>query len=146
MLNNSKQIGWALALIFCISAGQGYGQAVANSYGEIKVEIIKANKPKSIYAKVEITRSFPGGDTAWTHSLEKRLERDLPFRNGARKGRYFVSVAFIVLKDGSVAEVRCISDPGYGMGETVVRAIIKGPRWTPAPPGGIKVREVHEKP
>jgi hypothetical protein len=92
--------------------------------------------------KVEIKSAFPGGDSSWVQSLEKKLNQTIPFRNGAKKGEYIVSVAFIVVKDGSIADVRCLSDPGFGMCAEVVRAIKKGPKWTPAP-GGVKVRVVN---
>jgi hypothetical protein len=120
-----------LALLCFICVSKSYGQTVTNTYGRIDVEITKEKNPKKIYAKVEIKSAFPGGDSSWVQSLEKKL-----------KGEYIVSVAFIVVKDGSIADVRCLSDPGFGMCAEVVRAIKKGPKWTPAP-GGVKVRVVN---
>jgi protein TonB len=131
------------ALLCFICTAKSNGQTVTNSYGQIVVEITKEKRPKKIYTKVEIKSAFPGGDSAWIKSLEENLDRSIPFHNGAKTGKYIVSVAFIIVKDGSISEVRCLSDPGFGMGQEVVRAIKKGTKWAPAPAGGIKVRVVN---
>ncbi len=130
-----------LALVCFICAAKSNGQKVANSYGEIVVEITKEKNPKKIYTKVEIVSAFPGGDSAWIKSLEGNLNRSIPFRNGAKKGKYIVSAAFIMSKDGSISDVRCLSNPGFGMCEEVLRALKKNPKWFPA--SGAKVRVVN---
>ena len=129
-----------LALFFFIYVTKSYGQTVAkNYYGQIDVEITKEKKPKKIWTKVEIKSAFPDGDSSWIQSLEKRLNQSLTFRNGAKKGKYTVSVKFIISKDGSLCEIMCDKDPGFGMCEEVVRVLKKTAKWTPAQP--IKVRD-----
>ena len=79
-------------------------------------------------------KAFPGGDSSWTQSLEKTLNQSLPFKNGAKAGKYIVSVAFIVDKEGIISDIRCLNDPhGFGMEEQVMRALKKGigPKWLP---------------
>ena len=129
-----------LALVCFICAAKSNGQKITNSYGEIVVEIKKQRNLKKIYAKVEIVSAFPGGDSAWIRSLEENLNRSIPFRNDAKREKYIVSAAFIMSKDGSISEVRCLSNPGFGMCEEVLRALKKGPKWIPA--CGVKVRVV----
>lgn len=91
-----------------------------------------------MHAKVESTSNFPGGDSAGVKFLENNLNQSITYRNGAPKGTYTVSVAFVVTKDGNIADVRCVTDPGYGMCEAVMRVIKKAARCVPA--DGIPVR------
>ena len=123
-----------LALLCFICFSKCYGQTVAkNYYGQIHVEITKERNPKRIYAKLEIIRPFPSGDSSWVQSLEKRLNQSLRFRNGAKKGKYIVWVKFIVSKDGSLSDVMCDKDPGFGMCNEVIRAVKKSSgMWFPA--------------
>jgi hypothetical protein len=129
-----------VALLCFICIGKGYGQIATNRSWQIVVAITKEENPKNIYATVEITSNFPGGDSTWIQSLENNINRSIPYSNGAPKGKYIVSVTFIVAKDYSISDVRCVTDPGYGMCETVVRAVKKAPKWVPA--SGVPVRVV----
>lgn len=133
----------SLIVIVCfICVSKSFGQTAAGKYGRIDVEITKEKKPKKIYAKVEIKSAFTGGDSSWVQSIEESLNHSLKFKNGAKPGKYTVSVLFIAAKDSSLAEVSCLNDPGFGMGAEVVRAVKKGRTpWTPAPAGGARVRE-----
>ena len=108
---------------------------VAKSYGQIVVEITKEKHPKRISTKVEIKSAFPGGDSSWVQSLEKKLNQSIPVNNGAKAGKYIVSVVFIVTKDGSLADILCKSDPGFGMCQQVVTAIKKLQK---SPPGEVR--------
>jgi len=102
-------------------------------YTTAVVEITKEKKPKRISTKVEITRPFSGVDSSWIQSLEDSLNRSIPVKNGAKVGKYIVSVRFLIEKDGSVTDFQCMKDPGFGMCQQVVAAIIKkvSPRWRP---------------
>ena len=121
-----------LILLCLVSVANGYAQPVAkNYYAKINVEITKERKPKRIYSKVEIVKPFPGGDSSWIQLMEKRIDQSLAFRNGAKKGKYIVSVNFIMSKDRVVSDVQCVADPGFGMCEAVIRAIRNSPRWLP---------------
>jgi protein TonB len=125
-----------LALLCFICVAKSYGQAAINSYGRVVVEITKEKRPKRISVKVELRSPFPGGDSSWVQSLEKSLNQSMPVRNGAKAGKYIVSARFIISKDGTMSDIYCDTDPGFGMGEEVVRAIKKTRRysakWSPA--------------
>ena len=130
----------AVACFICVA--KSFGQTTTGRYGRIDVEITKEKKPKKIYAKVEIKSAFISGDSSWVKSIEKSINQSIKFKNGAKPGKYTVSAQFVVAKDSSISDVRCLEDPGFGMGAEVVRALKKGStKWTPAPAGGIRVRE-----
>jgi hypothetical protein len=132
-----------LALLCFICVAKSYGQTTAQSYGRIDVEITKEKLPKRIYAKVEIKSAFPGGDSSWVQSIEKSINQSISYKNGAKKGKYIVSVAFVVSKNGSLSDIRCVNDPvGFGMEAVVIRALKKGTKWAPSNDNdGRKVRQ-----
>lgn len=131
-----------IALLCFIYVAESFGQATTSRYGRIDVEITKEKRPKKIYAKVEIRSAFIGGDSSWVQSIEKSINQSIKFKNGAKPGKYTVSAQFVVARDSTLSDVRCLEDPGFGMGAEVVRALKKGSaKWTPAPAGGVRVRE-----
>ena len=130
-----------LALICFISVANSYGQTATRSYHTVVVEITKEKKPKKIYTKVQITPAFPG-DSSWVQSLEDSLNRSIAVKNRVKVGKYIVSVRFLLEKDGSLTDYKCLIDPGFGMCKQVVAAIIKKyvkwPKWSPG-----EVRQYH---
>lgn len=134
-----------LLILFCfVCIAKGYGQTVTNSYGRVDVEITKEKKPKRVYTKVEIKPPFPCGDSSWVQSLKNNLNQLIRTNRRVKKGKYVVSVQFVVAKDSSIADVKCINCPGFGMDAEVMRAVKKcskwGLRWSPAPYPGTPVR------
>ena len=87
--------------------------------------------------KVDVTGTFAAGDTAWRKSIIKKFSSSI-FK-GAKKGKYTIKVYFIVSKDGSLSDIRCENDPGYGMCQEAVRVIKKNKKWTPAIQNGRSV-------
>lgn len=129
-----RNIQFAILCLLC--AAHSYSQPT-DSYGRVDVEITKEKRPKKVYAKAEITSPFIGGDSSWLQSFERNLNQSLTIDRRVKKGKYIVSVAFVVLKDSNLAEIRCVKDPGFGMGEAVTRVLKKGMvRWKP---GGYPV-------
>lgn len=99
-----------------------------------------------VFTKVEIEASVDA--QAWRSNLETQL---LPvIERAARKrmkaGTYVVNVRFLVERDGSISDVQAMNDPGYGLAEGAVKAVKKGPRWTPGEYQGRKVRSYHTQP
>jgi periplasmic protein TonB len=66
--------------------------------------------------------------------------------NNAPPGVYQVIVRFIVAKDGSISDVVAETNHGYGMEKEAVRAISKGPKWTPAQQNGNIVKAYRRQP
>ncbi|MGG9972244.1 energy transducer TonB [Ferruginibacter sp. SUN002] len=89
-----------------------------------------------VFVAVEIEPSFPGGDVAWKKYLQRNLDTALAKNNGAPVGRYTAVVKFIVAKDGTISEIECDTDAGYGTCEEAIRVIKKGPKWVPAQQNG----------
>ena len=82
---------------------------------------------------------FPGGAEAWSKYLLNNLDRDLPKRNHAVPGKYFVKLNFVINKNGDVENVIAENNPGYGTASEAIRVIEKGPKWIPAEQNGKKV-------
>ncbi|NCI51660.1 energy transducer TonB [Sediminibacterium roseum] len=111
--------------------------------------VVEAPKVEEDYDKVftvvQIPASFPGGASAWIKYLERNLNRDVPNDNGAPPGKYTVIVSFIVSKTGAISDVVAENDPGYGTKAEAIRAIQKGPAWTPAVQNGRNVIYRHKQ-
>ena len=96
----------------------------------------KKEDENKIFEKVEIEASFTGGEGAWKKYLERNLNPNAPVDNGAPEGTYTVYVQFVVSKDGSISDVKALTNHGYGMEAEAMRVIKKGPKWIPAVQNG----------
>jgi periplasmic protein TonB len=110
------------------------------------VEVKKTDNENEIVTKVEVEASFPGGEDAWRNYLRKTLNANTPLDNGANEGRYTIIVKFVVSKDGSLSDIKCENDPGFGMCEEAVRVIKKTRNWTPALQNGHYVNAYRRQP
>lgn len=106
----------------------------------------KKEDENKIFEKVEIEASFKGGESAWRKYLERNLNPSAPVDNGAPEGTYTVYVQFVVSKDGSISDVKALTNHGYGMESEAVRVIKKGPAWTPAIQNGRSVNAYRKQP
>jgi protein TonB len=88
---------------------------------------------------VQTSPEFPGGVKGWLGYLEKKLNKDLPYKNGAPVGKYEVEVSFIISKDGSVLDVKAINDPGFGLANEAIRVLEQSPKWKPATQNGRNI-------
>jgi hypothetical protein len=122
-----------LLLLCFLCVVNSYGQTGKRFYGSVQVEITIEKRPQKIYAKVvEVTPAFPGGDSSWAQTLENNINRSLTVKKKAKAGKYIVSARFLVERDGSIADVACLKDPGFGMCEQVVGALKRQSRgWRP---------------
>lgn len=117
-----------------------YGQTVSkNHYGRIEVTFTKEKRAKKISTHVEIKYAFPGGDSAWVRSVKESIDQSMAAGKRVKKGTYMVSAKFIISRDGSLSDVVCESDPGFGMCEAVLRAIKRSKKWTAAEPVKVKI-------
>ena len=107
---------------------------------------IKDSVDESIWEKVEIEASFPGGDEAWIKFLQSHLDPTVPTRMRAPKGKYTVWIQFIVDKDGKILEFKALTTNGYGMEKEVIRILKKSPKWKPAIQDGRTVRAYRKQP
>ncbi len=121
-------------------------QAPVEDKGTQVVEVKVADDENKIFTKVEVEASFPGGEDAWRNYLSKTLNSNTPVDNGASGGKYTVIVKFVVSKDGSLSDVKCENDPGFGMCEESVRVIKKTKAWKPALQNGRNVNAYRRQP
>ena len=102
--------------------------------------------PEKVFDIVEIEAKFPGGDDAWKKYLTRTLNAATPVDNGAPAGTYTVVVQFVVSKDGSISDVKAMTNHGYGMEKEVIRVIQRGPKWIPAFQDGRHVKAYRKQP
>lgn len=57
-----------------------------------------------------------------------------------------VMIQFVVEKDGSITDVRALTNLGHGAEEAAIKAIKKSPNWSPAMQNGKPVRCVFQQP
>lgn len=102
--------------------------------------------PNQIFTKVEIEAKVD--QKQWIRHLQTNLQRYIEdaASSGMEPGTYTVQVKFLVEKDGSIADVQALNDPGFGLGKAAVEVVKKGPRWTPGIQNGKQVRSYHTQP
>lgn len=110
--------------------------------GDLDKGVEPTEDPNAIYnmAGLQVQPSFPG---SFQTEVQKQLrlpevDRDLDVR---------IFVAFVVEKDGSITNVKCTRDPGYGLGKEAERAVksIKK-KWEPGIQNGKPVRVSYSLP
>jgi protein TonB len=134
-----------------VKTQEGVKEEVISKPEEVKgtgvVDVPKKEDDEGkIFTKVEVEAEFPGGQAAWNNFLKKNLNGDVPTDNGAAEGTYTVVVKFVVSKDGSLSDISCESDPGYGICEEAKRVIKKTKNWTPAIQNGRNVNAYRRQP
>lgn len=110
------------------------------------VEEKKEDDENTIFTKVEVEASFPGGDAGWRRYLEKALAGFSPADAGAPEGSYQVIVQFVVDKEGNISDVKALTSHGYGMEDEAIKVIKKGPQWKPAVQNGRNVKAYRKQP
>lgn len=99
-----------------------------------------------IFTKVEIEASVD--QKQWIRHLQSQLQRYIEdaAANGMDPGTYTVQVKFLVERDGSIADVQALNDPGFGLGKAAESVVKKGPKWNPGIQNGKQVRSYHTQP
>ena len=97
--------------------------------------------------------SFPGGEEGWRQYLMKNLHAErivdlVKFPRGKKTIKQTVIVKFIVLHDGTIAEVTAENydqvDPYCA--DEAIKVIKKSPNWIPALQNGRKVNAYRRQP
>ena len=122
-------------------------QAPVEDKGTQVAEVPKKDDDENkVFNKVEVEATFPGGDAGWLRYVKNNIDANTPIDNGAPEGTYTVIVRFIVSKDGSISDVVPETKLGFGMEAEAVKAIKKGPKWTPAIQNGRNVNAYRRQP
>ncbi len=106
----------------------------------------QVNDDNKVFEKVEVEAVFPGGVNGWREFLQKNLKSTVPVDSGANAGTYTVVAQFIVHKDGSISDLKTLTNHGHGMESEVLRAMKKSPNWIPAMQNGHKVAAYRKQP
>lgn len=85
-----------------------------------------------IFEKVEFEATYPGGTEAWLNFLTSTINAGVATDNGAPIGRYTVIAQFIVMKDGTISDIKTLTKFGYGMEQEVIRTLKLSGLWNPA--------------
>lgn len=104
----------------------------------------KAN-PDSLFLKVEIESTYPGGNPAWARFLNKNLTSSYPQAAIDEGIQGTVVVQFIVDREGNVSNVEAISGP-EALREPAVKVIRKSGQWNPAQQNTMKVKSYKKQP
>ena len=105
-----------------------------------------ANDTGTVIYSVEKEAEFPGGDKAWMKFLTNNLNGQVPLDHEAPAGKYTVWIQFIVDREGSVSDLKALTNNGYGMEEEAMRVLRKVPKWTPALQNGRNVKAYRKQP
>ncbi len=103
----------------------------------------KNDKPDEPFTTVEIDAKFNGN---WRAFLEKNLNPNTPFDNGAPTGRYTVMIQFVVDLEGNVSDIKALTSHGYGMEAEAIRVLRKAAKWEPAIQNNMKVKAYRKQP
>lgn len=121
-----------LVMLVCLAGSM----RVSGQAGQATIEVTKLNKA-CIFSKsrvliaVQVTGTLPTADSAWRLYLEKNLKTSIVIPGDANEGKYTAVVVYIISKDGSLSDIACRNDPGYGICEAATRIIMKFKTWGP---------------
>lgn len=113
--------------------GSKLGEIVYNAGKYVKMSCFDANGNLLPEAKCTTREAdFPGESYGWMNYLTKNLNADVPVKRGAPEGTYTVLIQFVVEKDGTLADLKSLTEMGYGMEEEALRILRRSPKWRPA--------------
>jgi protein TonB len=116
---------------------QGTSTGVVSGLAEFK----KADD--SIFRKVEIESTYPGGPTAWMRFLNKNFSYPQEAADNRIQGT--VRVQFIVDITGEISDVKALGGPPELIPEAI-RVIKKSGKWSPAIQNGRTVKSYKQQP
>lgn len=130
-----------LTLFFCC--------LFAVAYSQTDVSVVTGNAPintDSVYEKPEIEAQFPGGDQKWNKFINDKIAENINRLVNDPKSTGTVLIRFIVDQDGNISGARAMSMENSELAKIALKAILKGPKWTPATINGIAVKSIrHQK-
>lgn len=119
---------------------------VKDGKGVLDIPEKKVYDENKIFEKVEIQARVD--QNKWRQHLMRKLVRYIEEAAyaGMPAGQYTVKVRFLVEKDGSIARVKALNNPGYGLARGAEQVVKTGPKWMAAQQNGRKVRSYHTQP
>jgi periplasmic protein TonB len=106
------------------------------------VATVNMDVDNTIFRKVEIESSYPGGMSAWTRFLGQNLQYPSEASEIGVQGK--VVIMFIVDQEGNTSNVEAIQGPEKLRAEAI-RVIKKSGKWIPAIQNGRKVKSYKQQ-
>jgi hypothetical protein len=101
--------------------------------------LVYTNDSTKVFSKVETEPVFKvGGIPGFYNFLARTLHYPIYAKENNIQGKALIT--FIVERDGSLTDGKILKDPGGGIGDEVLRAIMLSPKWIPGMQGGRHVR------
>jgi len=97
----------------------------------------KVTTGPEIVTNVDIDAKFEGN---WQKFLVRNLNPQTPIDNNAPAGNYTVIMQFVVDIDGTVSDIKALSNLGFGLEQEAIRVLKKATKWEPAIQNGRKVK------
>ncbi len=94
----------------------------------------------TVFSKVDIEASFPGGENAWNEYVRENIEKNLKKIMKDKLSAGTCEIQFIVGKDGSITNVEALTMKESVLAKILVGIIKKGPKWNPAQQNGRFVK------
>jgi TonB family protein len=82
-----------------------------------------------VFGSVDIQPEFPGGMKGWGEYLQSALKYPEEAKNNKITGK--VILTFIVLKNGSITDIKVLRGIGAGADEEAIRVVKESPKWKP---------------
>ena len=98
----------------------------------------KVSVDDEVFVVVEEQAEFPGGMDSMYAYIQKNLKYPEAAEEKGIEGRVFVS--FIIERDGSITNVKCLRGIGGGCDEAAMEVVKNMPKWQPAKQRGKEVR------
>ena len=110
-------------------------QLLGDGKGIFEEKITK--EPTGPFTAVEIDAKFDGN---WEKFLLRNLNAQTPVDNEAPVGVYKVLIQFVVDVDGTVSDIKPLTNLGYGLEKEAIRVLKKAKNWEPAIQNGRQVK------
>ncbi len=108
------------------------------SFGAFAQE--KVSTDDAVFVVVEEQAEFPGGLDSMYAYIVKNLKYPEAAKEKGIEGKGRVFVNFIVERDGSITNVKCLRGIGGGCDEAAMEVVKNMPKWQPAKQRGKEVR------
>ena len=134
-----------------VDAKNGVIEITTNKTGikkpiEIREVELQPDNDNKVFERTEIEASFPGGVEGWRKFLTSSLNPIVPVDSGAKEGKYTVILQFIVNKNGSISNIKALTNHKFGMEEECIRVMKLSPNWNPAIQNGHIVTAYRKQP
>jgi len=106
------------------------------------IETKKVEEP-DIFTAVEVDAKFNGN---WGKFLTMTINSSVPVDNGAPAGTYKIIIQFVVDLDGSLSDIKALTNYGYGMEQEAIRVVKKAKGWEAAFQNGRHVKAYRIQP